>query len=146
MYKIMRGRVCGMYISDERHYRLPTNAQTNESTPKTSGLGHHWKCGNYAWQKTINKSAFQPVAAAVSCGETEARRSWSAGVEKRATALSFPEETSTLLMNQQCNVHPPNVWPIGYSSSKAPAHQRVRRDLGKTGLSFKLWKSSLMWS
>lgn len=48
---------------------IPTNAQKNESTPKSSCIGHHWKYSNYAWQKTINKSAFEPGAAAVSCGE-----------------------------------------------------------------------------
>lgn len=48
---------------------IATNAQKNESTPKSSCIGHHWKYSNYAWQKTINKSAFEPGAAAVSCGE-----------------------------------------------------------------------------
>lgn len=84
---------------DERSPYLLMHRQTR-ALQKTSGLGHHWKCGNYAWQKTINKSAFQPAAAAVSCGEIEARRSWSAGVEKR----EIFREISTLLMNQPCNI------------------------------------------
>lgn len=48
---------------------IPTNAQKNKGPPKSSCIGHHWKYSNYAWQKTINKSSFEPGAAAVSCGE-----------------------------------------------------------------------------
>lgn len=80
------------YIPDERG----RHSYLHGSTPKTSVLSRHWKHGNYAWQKTINKSAFQSVAAAVSCGVIEERRSWSAVVAMSGTALSSLKERRPL--------------------------------------------------
>lgn len=77
------------HLSDGRiegtaHIYLPT--EKHISAPWTSVLRHHWKRGNYAWQKTINKS----FSAGCSCGlmwrdggKTELKYRWGKG-EKRA--------------------------------------------------------------
>lgn len=87
---------------------IATNAQKNESTPKSSCIGHHWKYSNYAWQKTINKSAFEPGAAAVSCGEMGWKKlKYPRGV---LSFFFFLQERSTLFIYQQCSIQLPHIY------------------------------------
>lgn len=79
-------------------YSYPVPGQSGQLSKKRQRLGRHWKCGNYAWQKTINRRAFQPLAAAVSCRVVEGRRrrrslmpKWWRGREGKGAVLSRGE-------------------------------------------------------